>query len=226
VQNLPSNRARTATAIKEFASQVLLCDHWSGLDRVHGPGRVRPAVAFHGARRINRWGGPSVRAAIPAAVVINLERRPARDSPLSPPRLLKNIRPIGSGGERGAVEEKDACKEQLGGVTRVSRPGTSWPHFGIPRWRETPTIPWCLVLACAVRTLAASFFPRPKGYLADPVYIPFGNASVLALSSPSFQLPPMVLAQARSPSRRITVLTHVLESITVLNNNDQSIQLM
>ncbi|GJM96646.1 hypothetical protein PR202_ga13507 [Eleusine coracana subsp. coracana] len=47
---------------------------------------------------------------------------------------------------------------------------------------ETPLVPKGLVPACDVRTRAVSFYPRPKGYLADPVYILIDNG-VLALSS-------------------------------------------
>ncbi|GJN23285.1 hypothetical protein PR202_gb10921 [Eleusine coracana subsp. coracana] len=52
---------------------------------------------------------------------------------------------------------------------------------------ETPLVPKGLVPACDVRTRAVCFYPRPKGYLADPIYIPVGDG-VFVLSSRSFQL--------------------------------------
>jgi hypothetical protein len=67
------------------------------------------------------------------------------------------------------------------------------PWAGIPRWMETLTIPWCLVLACAVRTLAVSFFPRPKRC----VRCPFSCSACRSSWRRAPELAPMVLAQAR-----------------------------
>lgn len=54
--------------------------------------------------------------------------------------------------------------------------------------RDDPVVPRRLAPVCDVRARAISFCPRPKGHLADPVYIPVGNGSLVALSSRSFQL--------------------------------------
>ncbi|KAK3146057.1 hypothetical protein QOZ80_3BG0260950 [Eleusine coracana subsp. coracana] len=58
---------------------------------------------------------------------------------------------------------------------------------------DHPVVPRRLFPALDVRTRAISFYPRPKGNLADPVYIPVVNG-VLALSSRSSQLLPVVAA--------------------------------
>lgn len=52
---------------------------------------------------------------------------------------------------------------------------------------DYPLMPRGLVPVCDVRTHVVSFCPRPKGYLADPIFIPVGNG-VFALSSRSFQV--------------------------------------